>query len=145
MFKGIAVTNAEGFDLAELNLVENIKHSYSTNTDTLSLTISELSTYKSLFAQIYKKRDIIQPFLSTDENFIDPLRTVLKYLTLDSSTGQLLEISDDVVKLNIPLSNKFYDLLIERHHTCQIRKCSESLIILPTYLLKEVDRVFFAD
>lgn len=76
IFKGIAETNADGFDLAELNLVENIRHSYSTITDTLSLTISELSTYKSLLIFMYENRSTIKPFLSDDESFIDPLRVI---------------------------------------------------------------------
>lgn len=147
IFQGIAVTNAEGFDLPELNFIENIRHSYSTTTDTLSLNLSELNTYKSLLVFMYEKRDLVKPFLSDDDDFIDPLRvdfgyeTILRYLALDASEGSNLETSNDVVKLNISLANKFYDIINPRFHKSMIRKCSESNIILPVYLLKESDRL----
>lgn len=147
IFQGVAITNSEGFDLPELNLIENIRHSYSTIADTLSLNLSELNTYRSLLVFMYEKRDLVKPFLSDDDSFIDPLRvdlddqTILRYLALDSSKGRILENSNDVAKLNIPLANKFYDIINPRFHNGIIRKCSESNIILPVYLLKESDRL----
>ena len=76
IFKGIAENNSEGFDLAELNLAENLKHSYSNISDNLSLTLSELTTYKTLLIDMYKRRETLKPFLSKVDTFFDPLCVV---------------------------------------------------------------------
>ena len=74
VFDGIARRNSVGYEISELNLEENLKHSFSDKEDNLPLTSTELATYKQLFIDIYNKRHIYHPFLSNDENFIDPLR-----------------------------------------------------------------------
>ncbi len=76
IFESITKKNGVGYDITELNLEENIRHSFSDLDDILSLTSGEMSSYKQLFIDMYRNRQIYEPFLSNDENFIDPLRVV---------------------------------------------------------------------
>jgi hypothetical protein len=141
IFEGIAVNNAQGFDIAELNLTENIKHSFSDREDNLSLSSGEMSLYKQLLIDIYNNREQLDPFLSSDESFIDPLRVILSYLAQDELENYSVEISDEMISVNVPLKNKFYDVLNPKLDTSLLRRCSISNIILPQYLLQESDRV----
>ena len=65
---------------------------------------------------------------------------MVEYLAIDKESDHQLSLGDDVTKLNIKLSNKFYDLL-GKNNRCVIRRCSETNVLLPLYLLKERDRV----
>jgi hypothetical protein len=68
------VNNSDGFDIAELNLQENLSYSLSDRSDILSLTKTEICTYRTMFSHIYRKRTKYNCFLSDDDHFIDPLK-----------------------------------------------------------------------
>ena len=142
VFEGIAQNNSEGFDVIEINLIENIRHSFSDKEDVLSLTSGEMSTYKQMFVDIYKHRDKYNLFLSHDENFIDPLRSILNYLYQDEMENTGIEIADEVLNINIELKNKFYDVLNSKIDTAILRRCSFTSIVLPQQYLQESDRIY---
>jgi hypothetical protein len=50
---------------------------------------------------------------------------------------------EETISVNISLSNKFYDVLNASLDTNMLRRCSETGVILPQYLLKEIDRVSY--
>lgn len=74
VFNGIAVNSSDSYDIAELNLQENLKHSLSDNEDILSLNKTEICSYRVMLTQIYRKRSLYKCFLSEDDMFIDPLK-----------------------------------------------------------------------
>ena len=142
VYEGIAVSNADGYDISERNLVQNIKHSYSETEDVLILSTGELMAYKQLFIDIYRQRDKYKPFLSDDITFQDPLRTVLHYLSHDDLESVTMELNDEMQTINLCLANKFFETLNPKLDKYFERKCTTSNIILPTYLLKETDRMY---
>src|SRR3990167_6189480 len=142
VYEGIAVINADGYDMTEKNLVQNIKHSYSDTEDFMILTTGELMSYKQLFIEIYRNRDKYRPFLSEDVTFHDPLRTVLHYLSQDDLETVPMELNDEIETINLTLANKFFETLNPNLDRVIQRKCTTSGVILPTYLLKETDRMY---
>lgn len=142
VYQGIAVTNADGYDISERNLVQNIKHSYSEVEDVLTLSTGELMGYKQLLIDIYRNREKYKPFLSEDNTFQDPLRTVLHYLSHDDLENVTMELNDEMQTVNLCLANKFFETLNPKQDKYVQRKCTTSNIVLPTYLLKETDRMY---
>jgi hypothetical protein len=142
IYEAIAATNADGYDICERNLVQNIKHSYSDSEDLLTLTTAEMMSYKSLFIDIYRNRDKYRPFFSDDITFQDPFRNVLHYLSHDDLETVAMELNDEMETVNLCIANKFFETLNPGLDKIKQRKCTTSGIVLPTYLLKETDRMY---
>jgi hypothetical protein len=65
----------------------------------------------------------------------------MAYLSLDDTTTHMKDSMDEMLSVNFSISNKFYDVMNPSLDKHLLRRCSETGVILPQYLLKEIDRV----
>lgn len=74
IFQGIAMNQPHEFNIAETILSENIKYSFGSKKDVVSLNTQKLNSYQYFFIEVYRSRNLFNNFLSANEAYRDPLR-----------------------------------------------------------------------
>lgn len=138
IFKGIAKTNNDVYDNSLLNAKENIKYSFSDDTDIVTVPVGDIIRLKNLLVTSFRGN---VPFLLSEEGmYQEPLKVILAYLDQDEYQYEAMDITDQHINLNIKLRNKFF--MYDKCSTnMKLVKCSKCELILPQEMLWEQDRM----
>jgi hypothetical protein len=138
IFKGIAKTNYDVYDNSLLNAKENIKYSFSDDTDIVTVSVGDIIRLKNLLVKSFKGN---VPFLLQEEGmYQEPLKVILTYLDQDEYEYEVMDITDQHINLNIKLKNKFF-MYDQCSTNMKLVKCSKCELILPQEMLWEQDRM----
>jgi hypothetical protein len=151
IFKGISKTNNDLYDNSLVNASENLKHTFSNDTDMVSIPLGEIIRLKNLLVKCFKaeqeekdgKGDATRAddtiFLTRTDTY-NALRVVVSYINEDEFEYDSIDITDLHINLNIKLRNKFFFYDRIDPDKLKLHKCTSCELILPYELLRGQDQ-----
>lgn len=151
IFKGIANTNNDLYDNSLVNASENLKHTFSNDTDMVSIPLGEIIRLKNILVKCFKaeqeekdaKGDATRAddtiFLTRTDTY-NALRVVVSYINEDEFEYDSIDITDLHINLNIKLRNKFFFYDRIDPDKLKLHKCTSCELILPYQLLRGQDQ-----
>ena len=151
IFKGIAKSNNDLYDNSLLNASENLKHTFSNDTDMVSIPLGEIIRLKNLLVKCFKDEQLEKDgnsdatgaddtiFLTRPDTY-NALRVVISYINEDEFEYDSIDITDLHINLNIKLRNKFFFYDRIDPDKLKLHKCTSCELILPYELLRGQDQ-----
>lgn len=137
VFSAIAKKNSDKYDNTESNLSENLKHSFSDTEDVIPFSAGELLNLKLMLISAYNNSSRI--FADDSDNTRDPLKIILRYLSLDEYQNGSMDMIEQHLAFNLKIDNKLFNFSNVREDEFLMRRCSECKLIIPVNMLSKLD------
>jgi hypothetical protein len=142
IFEAVAKHKGPTYDNSLTNSMANLVDSFTDSQDMIKIPIADIIRLKQILVKNHRAPGNL--FITTEENFQEPLRTLISYLSQDEYQFSVTENIDQALEINLKIKNKFfyYDKMDKSNF--QLYKCNKCSMILPKEMLWEEDRMILS-